>query len=260
MSLTFRWLGVAGVELRHAGQVLAIDPFFTRPSLLGLIKPVPPDASLAAENLPACDAVLVTHPHFDHLMDVPSILQRTGASAYGSANTCQLLRLHGIPQAQVNQVRVGDCLSIRDFAVQVIAGQHSSIPFEGVFNGEISPVLQPPLKLQEYRMDTCLGYCIHAGHQRVLICAANPQPADVLFTVAQEPRQYYRKLLAGTRPAILIPIHWDNFLRPLRKPLRRFTRPGRMTLAQLTRLAHSIDAGIRVLIPEIFKEYTLGVK
>jgi L-ascorbate metabolism protein UlaG (beta-lactamase superfamily) len=32
MSLTFRWLGVAGIELKTGEQILAIDPFLTRPS------------------------------------------------------------------------------------------------------------------------------------------------------------------------------------------------------------------------------------
>ena len=31
MSLKFRWLGVAGIELKAGEQVLVIDPFITRP-------------------------------------------------------------------------------------------------------------------------------------------------------------------------------------------------------------------------------------
>ena len=257
MSLTFRWLGVAGVELRVGTQVLVLDPFFTRPSLAQLLLPLNSDSALAAEKLPACNTLLVTHSHYDHLMDVPQVLRHTGAVAYGSANTCQLLRLLGVPEVQIQQIQVGDKLSLGAFSMQVIQGQHSPIPFAGIFNGSLPRGLQPPLRVQDYRMDVCLGYHITAMGARLLICAAEPQPADVLFAVSQESTNYYQKLFNGVQPRTLIPIHWDNFTRPLSKPLHRFTRPGRMPLWQLTRLARQVLPRVNVLIPELFKEYTI---
>lgn len=255
MSLTFRWLGVAGVELRADGQRLAIDPFFTRPSLKGLLVPVQSDAHLVSKSLPACDHVLVTHSHWDHLMDVPAVVRHSGAKAYGSANTCRILRMQGVPESQVQEIKIGEQLSLGTFNVQVIEGRHSPIPFGWVFNGSLQVGLKPPLRLQDYRMDCCLGYLIHITSERVLVCAAHPQPADILFTVAQEPQEYYRRLFEGVKPHTIVPIHWDNFLRSLSKPLQHFTRPGRMNLAQLTSLAERILPGVRVIIPEIFKEY-----
>ena len=258
MSLTFRWLGVAGVELKAGGQVLALDPFFTRPPITGFIKPVIPNAELVAEKLPHCNMVLVTHSHWDHLMDVPEVLHHTGAVAYGSANTCQLLRLLGATESQMKVVHVGETLSLGAFSVDVIEGQHSHIPFERVFNGALRSGLRPPLRLQDYRMDTCLGYCITVMGVRVLVCAAQPQLAEVLFTVAQESRKYYLQLFKGVQPHTVVPIHWDDFMRPLSRPLRRFARPGRMQLWQLARMVQATLPQANVLIPEIFREYTLG--
>lgn len=258
MSLTFRWLGVAGVELKAGGQVLALDPFFTRPSLVEMLHPVSPDLSLLTEKLPECNVVLVTHSHYDHLLDVPEVLRHTRAAAYGSANTCHLLKLLGVPEAQVNEVRVGDKLSLGAFKVEVIKGQHSPIPFGRIFNGRLRAGLHSPLRVQDYRMDTCLGYCITVMGMRMLVCAAEPQPAEILFAVAQESRKYYLRLFEGVQPHTFVPIHWDNFTRPLHKPLRRFARPGRIPLWQLTRLARQTLSGVNVIIPEIFREYTLG--
>jgi L-ascorbate metabolism protein UlaG (beta-lactamase superfamily) len=258
MSLTFRWLGVAGIELKTGEQVLVIDPFFTRPSLTGLIKPVLPNTQLVTEKIPHCDSVLVTHSHWDHLMDVPTVLQHTGAVAYGSGNTCQILRLLDVPVNQVKEVHVGDTMSLGPYEVEVIHGQHSWIPFSRWFNGRIRTDLQPPLRLQDYRMDVALGYCIEVEDIRVLVCAAQPQPAELLFTVAQEPKAYYRKLFSEVRPHVVVPIHWDNFIRPLSKPLHKFARPGRMQLRQLADLAGELLPDATVLIPEIFKEYTFN--
>jgi hypothetical protein len=257
VSLTFRWLGVAGVELIADGQVLALDPFFTRPTLKELLHPLNPHPALAVERLPECQHVLVTHSHYDHLLDVPDVLRHTGAIAYGSPNTCQLLSLLGIPASQLHERHVGESLSLGAFEVQVIAGRHSWIPLGAWFNAPLRPGLQPPLRALDYRMDVCLGYLITVLGTRLLVCAAEPRPADVVFAVAQEPRQYYRRLLAGAQPRTFVAIHWDNFTRPLNLPLRRLRRPGRLTLEQLTGLAHHILPGMNVIIPEIFREYVL---
>jgi L-ascorbate metabolism protein UlaG (beta-lactamase superfamily) len=257
MSLRFRWLGVAGIELKAGDQVLAIDPFFTRPSLLGLIRPVTSDAKLVSEKLPSCNVVLVTHSHWDHLLDVAEVVRHTHAMILGSVNTCQLLRLLGVPEQLVKEVHAGDKLSLGAFKVEVIPGQHSSFPLGWVFNGSLKPGLQPPLRLQDYRMDVCLGYCITVMDVRVLICAAQPQPAEVLFIVAQETRPYYLSLFKGVQPNTVFPIHWDDFTRPLSKPLRRFNRPGRMKLWQVTMLTRQVLPRAKVIIPRIFKEYPL---
>ena len=257
MSLRFRWLGVAGLELRFDQFTLAVDPFFTRPSLLGLIKPVIPDAALLIEKLPVCDAVLVTHSHWDHLMDVPSVLQHTGAAAYGSPNACTLLKLHGIPGSQVMEVCPGDRMTIGPIEVEVVPGQHSSIPFGWVFNGKLRSGIKPPLRMQDYRMDFCLGYLIHGCGTRVLVCAARPQATDVLFIVAQESRQYYLDMISRARPHTIVPIHWDNFIRPLSKPIRGFTRPGRMGLGKIQHLAQTTLPEAKEIVPEWFVEYTL---
>ena len=106
-------------------------------------------------------------------------------------------------------------------------------------------------------MDLCLGYCIMVMGKRFLICAANAQPADVLFAVAQEPRDYYLHLFDEVHPQVFVPIHWDDFTRALGKPLRRLNRPGRMPLWQLAGLARKCLPSTQVIIPEIFKEYDL---
>ena len=72
-----RWLGVAGIELRVIEQILVIDPFVTRPPFrrmwLGRIRS---DLVLAATTVPHGDFVLVSHTHWDHVMDVPATSNR----------------------------------------------------------------------------------------------------------------------------------------------------------------------------------------
>ena len=37
MSLTYRWLGVAGLEFTYEGYTLLVDPHFTRPGKLAVL-------------------------------------------------------------------------------------------------------------------------------------------------------------------------------------------------------------------------------
>ncbi len=85
-TVWFRWLGVAGIELRVNEQILALDPFLTRPPFRRMwFGRVRSDSALVVTTIPQCNVILITHAHHDHLMDVPEIIQQTGATAYGAS-------------------------------------------------------------------------------------------------------------------------------------------------------------------------------
>jgi hypothetical protein len=257
VSLSFQWLGTASLIVKDGNQVLVIDPFFTRPSLLSLLHPLVSDPTLVAEYLPECDYILLTHAHYDHLLDVAEVMRQTGAIAYGSDNACQLMVGSGAPIYFVQKISVGDHLSLGSFQVEVVYGQHSVIPFSRLFNGPLRLTVRPPRYAWDYRMDVCLGFCITVQGYRLLVCAASPQPADLWFPVAQERDIYYRAMLPAVEPQAVIPIHWDNFTRSLSKPLHPFTRPGRLSLSQFETLVHQTLPGCRVLIPEFSRTYEI---
>jgi L-ascorbate metabolism protein UlaG (beta-lactamase superfamily) len=109
LMMEFRWLGVAGIELRVEDCVLVIDPFFTRPPFRRLwLGRVRPDQGLIAGKIKQCDFILVSHAHYDHLMDVPEVMRNTGATALGSENACRLLALLGAPAEHIRPIRAGD--------------------------------------------------------------------------------------------------------------------------------------------------------
>jgi L-ascorbate metabolism protein UlaG (beta-lactamase superfamily) len=222
-----------------------------------MIRPLVSNIDVVAGRLPECHYVLVTHSHYDHFLDVPMVLRLSGAAAYGSPNTCQLLRIQGIPESQMQEVDVGDRITLGKYEVEVIRGRHSPIPFGRIFNGKLQPKLKPPLWIWDYRMDKCLGYQITVQGTRLLVCADEPRPANVLFAVAQEPKDYYLQLFQGVQPHTFVPIHWDNFTRPLDEPVRRLARPGSMSMPELVSQTEQSRPGVKVIIPELFKEYPL---
>ena len=267
-TLAFRWLGVAGIELEMDGQILVIDPFFTRPPLWRLwLGRVPPNRKLILDKVRRCDFILVSHAHYDHLMDVPDLAISTGAIAYGSANACQLLRVCNVPEEQIFAVKSGDRIRLGDCTVDVLPAEHIRIP--GFNPGPLLPNLQPPLRLRDYRMDSCYSFHLRIGDLRLLHCGnADPRPgvrADVLFTSPARDKAYYGSLLSFVQPKLLVPIHWDNMFRPLSRPLRPMLkspawafRPLQfIDLTRFKQIIGSIDSTIEVLVPKVFHSYNL---
>jgi L-ascorbate metabolism protein UlaG (beta-lactamase superfamily) len=264
-SVSFRWLGVGGVELSAGGQVLVVDPFFTRPSFSALFgKRVTPDPSLVAAHLPRADFVLVTHAHYDHLMDVPEVLRSLGASGYASPNACRILAAEGIPARQIHEIADGAKLELGVFKVDAGQGIHGPTPLDAIINRPLAARLDPPLRLGDYRMDTCFSFLIQVNGLRIQ-CGGQRNPADVLLINPNKSPEHYRPLLQQVKPRLVIPIHWEDFFSPLTRPLRPMLAPPRwawpptctIDLARFKRKIEEMSPRTTVLVPEIFKKYDL---
>jgi L-ascorbate metabolism protein UlaG (beta-lactamase superfamily) len=268
-TVWFRWLGVAGIELGVNEQILALDPFLTRPPFRRMwFGRVRSDSALVVTTIPQCNVILITHAHHDHLMDVPEIIQQTGATAYGSPNACKLLAILGVPEKRLHETRVGDQLSLGHFRVEVLPAKHLKVP--GFSPGPLPPKLRPPLQMRDYRMDNCFSFLIQIGGQRWLdwgsVSAEPALPADVLCVAPDADAVYYEALLAVVQPRIIIPIHWDDIFRPLSKPIRPYWKPPhfafppleRVDLIEFRQLIKQIAPEAKVFIPEIFRLYDLS--
>jgi L-ascorbate metabolism protein UlaG (beta-lactamase superfamily) len=272
MPVTLRWLGVAGLEFSLGGYTLLVDPFFTRPSPWQVISPrgVAPDAALVARHIRRADSVLVTHAHYDHLLDVPEVLRQTGARAYGSRNTCDLLARHGFPAQEYSCISAGDRFELGPFLVEVFPARHTRTPLDHWINGPLPARItrrKLPLRLVDYRMDDCFSFRIHAAG-KTFLAGNHPAPADVLLIAPFHSPAALHEILSAVAPAIVVPIHWENFTRSLSKsqrPMLVTRHQGwagwppvrRLDLEIFARRIEQIRPGVQVLIPEMFKEETL---
>lgn len=259
-----RWLGVAGLEIGLGDQTLVIDPYFTRfPVWKALLGRVSPNPRRVATQVPVCDDLLVTHAHWDHVMDVPEVVRGTGAQVYGSSNTCRLLKTCDVPGEHVHEIGPGDRLALGPFDVEVLEARHMMLMGRPVLMGDLPPDLRCPPRARDYRMDSTFSFLIQAGPFRILDWASesttSANTADVLCVKPFQSRAFFEDLLTIVQPRFVMPVHWDNFFRPLSPPrtCRMLSRLFPGNLESFRRMVTEIVPSTCVVVPEALRRYDL---
>jgi L-ascorbate metabolism protein UlaG (beta-lactamase superfamily) len=99
-QVVLKYLGTAGWEITDGTTTILIDPYLSRingpappgggsgHSIAGDTRRAygwgdvaPPDVAAIDSHIQPADFVLVTHTHYDHILDVPHIALKTGAAA-----------------------------------------------------------------------------------------------------------------------------------------------------------------------------------
>jgi L-ascorbate metabolism protein UlaG (beta-lactamase superfamily) len=238
-ALTARWLGVTAVLLSDGAHAVLVDPFFTRPRgfwRLVLNRPIAPDEALikdwlARAGVTRLDAVLVSHSHYDHAMDAGVVARLTGATLMGSASTLSIGRGAGLPEAQLQALNFGP-VSFGPFQVTFIESRHAGAT-GGAPTGEIMRPLVPPAPYLDYRQGGTYsiliahprGRVLHHGSAGYVPGALKDFRADVVFlgvALLPELPAYLGEVVDAVGAHRVVPIHWDDFTRPLDEPPRPF--------------------------------------
>jgi L-ascorbate metabolism protein UlaG (beta-lactamase superfamily) len=264
------WLGVAGWHVRTLGGSLLIDPYFSRLPLAKLLSGrISPDTDLIGRYTPPADWVLVSHAHYDHLLDVPDVAHLTGATVYASPQGGHLLDILGVPARQIGEIGPGARLALGEVAVEVYPSEHRLVMGQRPFAGPLRPNLRPPLRVGDYRMDALYSFRVCAAETSLLFCGGfHAEPAilaDALLIQVGGTAEQYRAILDRTRPRLVIPTHWDDMFHPLDAPLRPMwaltpgglPRPRRVDVGAFARLIQRLAPTAEMLIPARLTPYRL---
>ncbi len=224
------YLGVSGYQFETGGHALLVDPYFSRVGLCAVAfnQRVEPDDFYLHQGLAhvrrRVDAVLVTHAHIDHLLDVPPIMRRTGARLVAGPTAVNQARSLGIPAAQCRPVRDGDVRRIGPWTIRVVAAAHDrllgSVPMPGV-RTEPGP---PPLKPKDWVLGEPLAFVIEASGQRIYVESGGVPGAlppamkvdlAILGVALPDARRHFAPAVRRLQPRFTLPSHQDDFFQPL---------------------------------------------
>lgn len=263
------FLGVSTVLLRAHGHAVMTDGFFSRPSATRVLtRRIGPDHRTVARAMRrlavrSLGLVLPLHAHYDHAMDAPVVAALTGATVAGSPSTANVARGYGLPEHQIRTVRGGDVLTHGPFTVTVLPAEHSPQPLA---TGSIDQPLVPPARATSYRMGECFAVLVECDGWSVLVngsagavpgalagCSADTVYFGIptLGRLGLEHRDMlWREVVEAAGAQRVIPVHWDDFWRPLDRPLvplRRFADDLDVTMPYL--VSRCAEAGIELAMP-----------
>jgi len=237
-SLRVTFLGVATLVVRDATTAVMIDGFFTRPGLVATaVGQVGPDrarieAALKKAGVEKLDAIFTVHSHYDHAMDTPVVAELTGAVVVGSSSTANIARGQGLAEDRIRVVAGTQTMRFGDLAVTMIPSQHFP---HGQAMGEITAPLVPPARAVDYLEGGSYSILIQKGERSLLVQgsagfadgALSGRRADVVYlgvgllgSKDEAYRDaYWRESVTAVAARRVVPIHWDDFTRPLDEPL-----------------------------------------
>jgi L-ascorbate metabolism protein UlaG (beta-lactamase superfamily) len=255
--LSVTWLGVATLLIDDGSSALMTDGFFSRPGLAqvaaGRLAPSAArvDGCLARAKVSRLEAVIPVHTHFDHVLDSALVADRTGARLVGGESAASVGRGHGLPEDRIVVAVSGEPITLGAYDVTLIESHHCP---PDRFPGAIDTPLRPPVRVSAYRCGEAWSALVEhrpSGHSMLIQGSAGFVPgalagrraATAYLSVGQlglHPRAYVSSYWAETVRAVgarrVVLIHWDDFFRPLSKPLRALPYAG-----------DDLDVSVRVL-------------
>jgi L-ascorbate metabolism protein UlaG (beta-lactamase superfamily) len=270
------YLGTNGYLLQTSDSTILIDPYFSRIALMPVASnsAIRPDISRinsGMDRLPKrIDAILVTHGHFDHLLDVPEIARRTGASVIASPTSCYLSQAFGLPATKTLPVQAGDSLQFGATRVHVFPATHDRIfgvmPFPGV---RTAVPLSPPRRPSDWVCGEPLAFLIELEAKRIYVDAGGtvaalppmtvgPVDLAILGAYLPESRRRFLPALYRLRPRYILPSHQDDFFRPLSDgfqfgPMTKFTE----VLLAVKKYEADSHPTARLILLDYFAPWTL---
>jgi para-nitrobenzyl esterase len=239
-SVKATYLGASSLLFDDGDAQILLDGYFTRFPAAGLREAMAAmvrtdtaavDAALSRAGIDRLKGVFISHSHFDHAMDAPYVAAKTGAVLYGSPSTLNIGRGGGLSDGQLAPFEPGKAIRVGRFTVTPLKSKHAA-PRPGInddMGGEITNPLRQPAPASAYKEGGTYDLLVEHGGRGVLVIGSPDFIPGALDTVRAEAvflslggnldrsflDAYYGNTVGRVHPRLVVPVHWDDFTKPL---------------------------------------------
>lgn len=264
--LSATWMGTAGFFVSDGRDSFYIDPYVSRYSLFRVLAglSLPPRVDLVRRWIVltgggSAGAVVVSHSHFDHVLDAPFFAKEAGAVLVGSESTANVGRGAGLDEGSIRRVGPGDAYRIGAFTVRFVESVHGFGLFGRTpYPGAIDAPLSPPAPAAAYRLGTVfslviehpLGTIVHHGSAgRAPGLFEGIRAEVILLCVAGRGNtaDYIQQTALACDAKTVVPAHFDYFFRSLEARLRHIPM---VRMKEFERTLARLCLDTRVILPK----------
>jgi L-ascorbate metabolism protein UlaG (beta-lactamase superfamily) len=224
------WHGTASILLESDGYRIAFDPFLTIP-----LHETTCRRKLHAIKYRTARSVLVTHGHFDHIMDIPRLYKDSDTLIYATSTPCKTLMKRSMEREQLRVIIPGANFKLGNFTIRVYQGRHCRFDVGIILKTLFKPDsflhlkrLMELVKLNRIYAENgeTLFYEIEADGKRIQLLGSMgldldtvyPTGADVLilpFQGTSNPARTVVPIINRLRPKRVYLDHYDNTFPPM---------------------------------------------
>lgn len=225
------WYGTASIGIEDGETKLLFDPFVRQKKSLKTVN---------VEDYAGADAILVTHGHFDHILDIPKIaLYDPEVQIYCTKTPANTLKNEKVPSNRISVIKPEESFEIGNFKITPYHAKH--IVFDVGYILSVIPkcVAMFPILFKQFfgwnlkmpEAQEIVMYHIENGGKSILLCGSfgtregvkYPENPD-MFILANGGNvsipELTKPFIETIKPKSIFVDHFDNAFPPLTRRIK----------------------------------------
>lgn len=237
-GLEVKWYGTTCLTISDGTETLLVDPYITKPSVWDLLwnRLATSDEALVkktlGKDLEKVKGILISHTHFDHVVDLGSVLKiKKDVPVFGPKNTRPLLKRMEVEKAKLSLVSESKEIVLGNFKITPYKIEHSALPIGiNYARGKVDEKDQGPLRWHDFKSQESFSYLIKHAEGTILFhptaegrTYSNLKSVDGLIVgiTSRNLEQLKKTVINPIKAKVLIPVHNDYLLGKVDEPIEK---------------------------------------